>query len=206
MELSVPKKSKPWSEDDKCTVGCQFQFMFTRAIDRISLFCAKTSFFLMLSAMPLVAIWAYSYTAPTVRVELYNSLHHREETKQFFLSHFDGAYLQEPDAGRNKDYVVLPCGRTDEAVCIFMCVIAATVLFQVILFTFTQRRWMPAVVFVLLMVLLPFTGFSRHSPSPYEVTVAWFAQHTFQSLLGLFVFTVAAQFYCRRFINTEITS
>ena len=89
------------------------EFMFTRAIDRISIFCAKTSFFFLLSAMPLVAIWAYSYTAPTVRVELpYNSLHHREETKQFFLSHFDGAYLQEPDAGRNKDYVVLPRGRT----------------------------------------------------------------------------------------------
>ena len=105
---------KPFSS---ISLVASLEFMFTRAVGRVSLFCAKTTLYLMVSAMPLVLPWAYSFTAPTVRVELpYNSHQHREETKQFFLSHFADAHLQEPDDGANKDYVVLP--RADRSGCL----------------------------------------------------------------------------------------
>jgi hypothetical protein len=184
------------------------EFMFTRAIDRVSLFCVKTSLFLVISATPLVVIWAYSFTAPSVRVELpYNSLQHREETKQFYLSHFDEAYLQEPDDGRKKDYVVLPHGRTNQAVCTFLFTFAATLLFQVMLFFFRRRRWIALVSFFFLMILSSFAALSRHSPSPYEKSLAWVNQHAFLAVAALFALTGITQRYCCwRFVNTEITS
>ena len=184
------------------------EFMFTRAINRASLFCTKSALYLILSALPLVLIWAYSYTAPIIRVELpYNSHQHREETKQFYLAHFEGTYLQEPDNGKNKDYVVLPKGRANQAAYIFFLAFSFTLLFQTVLFTFARMRWLPFVTLLAFVVLLPFAGLSAKTPSLYEASLAWVTQHTPLAFLGLGLLTVLAQLYCcRRFVNTEITS
>ena len=63
------------------------EFMFTRAIDRASLFFAKATLYLLLCSMPLALMWAYSYTAPVIRIELpYNTPQHRQETCLLYTS------------------------------------------------------------------------------------------------------------------------
>ena len=95
------------------------EFFFTRAIHRSSVFGAKASLYVLLTLMPLLAVWAYSYTKPVIRIELpYNTQAHRESTEQFYLDHFSGAFLQKDGLDRegNKVWVVLPKGQVDRAI------------------------------------------------------------------------------------------
>jgi hypothetical protein len=183
------------------------EFMFSRAISRVTLFCAKTSIFLFLCLLPLVLILVFSLTDPVIRVELpYNSHHHREETKQFYLTHFKEAYLQESDTGNNKDYVVLPHGRIDAARYSLLVIFSGALFFQTTLFFFLKARWMSFTIYFVL-ALLPSLADGFHGPSPYEVSLAWVTQHTMTAVSMLVLLTILSQLYCcRRFVNTEITS
>ena len=184
------------------------EFMFTRAIDRVSLFATRSALYLLFSTLPLVLILAHGYAAPLIRLELpYNNNQHREETKQFYLSHFEGAYLQEPDTGGNEDYVVLPQGRVDEAAFTVFFNFAFALLFQMALFVIPRKPWIWLATFFVIATAFSFAGLSLKTPSFYEASLAWVTQHTFPVFLGLALLTVATQLYCcRRFVATEITS
>jgi hypothetical protein len=187
------------------------EFFFTRAIHRSSIFGVKATVYLLLSLMPLLTVWAYSYTKPVIRIELpYNTQAHREATKQFYLNHFNGAYVQkdEKDKEGNKFWVVLPKGQVDRAIFTLMWVFACTLFSEVMLFAFFQAK--PRIFFLtyfLLLIVTMFGGSSIMAPSYYETGLGWVSQHTFFAFLGLLALTTLSQLYCcRKFINTEITS
>jgi len=184
------------------------EFMFTRAIDRRALFGAKSSLYLVLCSLPMLLIWTYSYTTPSLKLQLpYSERDHRQEAKQFYLSHFEDARLQEPEAGSNKAYVIFPKGRIDQSICTFLQSIVLTLLFQALLFTFPRQRWLSTLLMILLVVALPFSSFAHKSPTPYEYFAAWVAQHTVLAFLGTGLLVAMAELYCcRRFIRTEIVS
>jgi hypothetical protein len=186
----------------------RLEFMFTRAISRVELFGSKSSIYLIVSFLPLLSMVAHSYTAPSLKVQLpYSVRDHREEAKQFYLSHFKDAYLQEPDAGTNKDYVVFPTGRINQSVCALLLGVVVTLFFQVMLFTFSGRRWLPTALLILLAFLLPFGSFAHITPSFYEYLAAWVAQQPALAFLTTGLLVALAELYCcRRFVQTEITS
>jgi hypothetical protein len=187
------------------------EFFFSKAINRASIFFVKAGAYLMLSLLPLLVIWAYSYAKPDIRIELpYNTQEHRETTKQFYLSHFTGAYVQkdEQDKEGNKFWVVLPKGQVTCAVFTLVWAFIGTLLFQVIGLGFPPgMRWVCLPTFFAFMLLSNVWGSSLKTPSHYEVGLAWIDQHTPLTLLGLGLLTILSQLYCcRRFVNTEITS
>jgi hypothetical protein len=188
------------------------EFFFSKAISRTSLFCVKVSLFLMLGVLPLVTVWAYSLTKPTIRIELpYNTVEHREATKQFYLTHFQGAYLQkdEQDKEGNKVFVVLPKGQVNRSVFTMIWTFTGILLFQVMTFAFFPvHRWISVSTLFTFMILTSFFGgASMKSPSLYEIGLAWITQHTLLTLLELGLLTILTQLYCCwRFVNTEITS
>jgi hypothetical protein len=188
------------------------EFLFSRPIRRSALFSAKASIYLGLSLMPLLVICAYSYNKPVIRVELpYKTSEHREATQQFYLTHFEGAFLQkdEKDKEATRYWVVLPKGQVDRARFTLVWVFACTLLAQVIIFALSPaRRWVSIPIFVFLLGLtLMGSSSSMKVPSRYEMGLAWVSQHNFLTFLSLGLGTVLAQLYCcRRFVNTEITS
>ena len=187
------------------------EFFFSKAIKRSSLFYVKASLYLCLTLMPLLTVWAYSYTRPVIRIELPYTLAGREATKQFYLSHFEGAYVQkdEQDKESNKAFVVLPKGQVNLAVFTLFWVFLATLLFQIMLLGFPVAiRWVSIPIYVALIFLTSWGGASSmKTPSNYETGLAWVAQHTFLAFLILGISTTLAQVYCcRRFVQTEITS
>ena len=187
------------------------EFFFTRAIHRRSIFGVKASVYLLLSLMPLLTVWVYSYTKPVIRIELpYNTQEHREATKQFYLNHFTGAYVQkdEQDKEGNKAFVVLPQGQVNRAAFTLFWVFLGTLLFQVMVFSFSPAmRWVSIPIFFVLMFLTSWGDASSKIPSHYEVGLTWVAQHTFLAFLILGILTALSQVYCcRRFVQTEITS
>ena len=185
----------------------RLEFMFTRAINRSELFRAKASLYLILCALPALLLVVHSHAEPSLKVQLpYSAGEHREEAKQFYLSHFQGAYLQEPDTGTDKDYVVFPRGRTSQSVCTLLLGVVVTLFFQAMLFTFPGRRWLPMVLLFLLAVVMPFASFAHDTPSFYERLTAWVAQQPALALLTTGLLMALAEFYCcRRFVQTEIT-
>jgi hypothetical protein len=207
FNLLFQSENYGFANPSKPAIG-KIEFMFTRAIDRFELFAAKASLFLLFSSLPLLMIWACSYTTPSLKVQLpYSDKEYRQEAKQFYLSHFENAYLQTPDVGTNKDYVVFPKGRINQSISTFMLGLSVTLLFQVILFTFPQRRWLPFVALLLFAVILPLGSFAHIPPTPYEYISAWVVRYTGLCFLVIGFLVVLAEFYCyRRFINTEITS
>ena len=187
------------------------ELFFSKAINRASIFFVKAGAYLLLSLLPLLVIWAYSCAKPEIRIELpYNTQEHRETTKQFYLSHFSGAYVQkdELDKEGNKVFVVLPQGQVACAIFTLVWGFSFTLLFQVIgLGLPPGKRWVCLPTFFVFMLLSNVWGSSLKTPSHYEVGLAWIDQHTALTLLGLGLLTVLSQLYCcRRFVNTEITS
>jgi hypothetical protein len=186
------------------------EFFFSHAIRRSLLFSVKASLYLGLTLMPLLTIWGYSYTKPIIRIELpYNTLEHREATKQFYLTHFEGAYLQkdEKDKEGNKYWVILPKGQVDRARFTLVWVFACTLLFQAVLFALSPaKRWASIPIYFGLLGVTTMGGSSVKVPSSYEMGLAWVAQHTFLSFVTLGLITLIVELYCcRRFVNTEIT-
>ena len=117
------------------------EFFFSKAVKRSSLFYVKASLYLGLSLMPLLGVWAYSYTRPVIRIELpYNTPADREATSQFYLTHFECAYLQKDNQDKegNKVFVVLPQGQVNRAVFTLFWVFLTTPLFQVTLLGFLR--------------------------------------------------------------------
>jgi len=184
------------------------EFFFTRAIHRASLFCAKSSLFLIICSMPLLIVWAHTYTKPMIKIELPRyTLENREASKQFYLTHFEGAYLQEPDTGKNEDYVVLPKGRLNQAVGYFLFSFTAMLSFQALLFAFSGIRWGAFWVLMGFAILLPIGAYSFKPPTLYEMGLGWITQHTLLAFFGVGVLTFLTQRYCcRRFVQTEIIS
>jgi hypothetical protein len=191
------------------------EFFFSRAINRSSIFFVKTSLYLCLILTPLLAISAYSCTAPVIRIEFpanpllpANVLADREASKQFYLTHFDGAYLQTFNTGKHGECVVLPTGRVNQAVLSLFWIFLVTLLLQVIAFSFPPgMRWGSLPVFCALLFFISWGDSSRKPPSCYEMGLAFVAQHTFLALLVLGILTALSQRYCcRRFVATEITS
>jgi len=187
------------------------EFFFSKSIKRSSLFYVKASLYLFLTLMPLLTVWAYSYTKPIIRIELpYNTSADREATKQFYLTHFEGAYVQKDaqDKEGNKAFVVLPKGQVNRAVFTLFWVFLTTLLFQVVLFGFpSAMRWVSIPIYFALIFLTSWGNFTSTTPSHYEMGLAWVTQHTFFAFLVLGISIVLSQLYCcRRFVNTEITS
>lgn len=191
------------------------EFFFSRGINRSSIFFVKTSLYLGLMLMPLLAICAYSYAAPVTRIEFpaipslpAPILANREASKQFYLTHFEGSFLQASDTRNRGDCVVLPTGRVIQAVLSLFWIFLFTLLLQVIAFSFPPRmRWGSLPVFCALLFFISWGDSSRESPSCYEMGLALVAQHTFLVLLVLGILTALSQRYCcRRFVATEITS
>jgi len=187
------------------------EFFFTRAIRRSSIFGVKTSVYLLVALMPLLTVWGYSLTKPVIRIELpYNTQEHRETTKQFYLGHFIGAYVQKDmqDKEGNKFWVVLPKGQVDRAIFTLMWVFTCTLLYQVVVFIFRPAKpWVILLTFFALLILTNVGQSSMKTPSNYETGLAWVAQHTFLSFSILGILTILSQVYCcRRFVTTEITS
>lgn len=187
------------------------EFIFTRAIRRSSIFGVKASVYLLLALMPLLTTWCYSYTKPVIRIELpYNTQEHRETTKQFYLSHFAGAYVQkdEQDKEGNKFWVVLPTGQVDRAIFTLTWAFTLTLLFQVVFFAFRPAKpWVFFLTYLALLILTNVGQSSRKTPSNYETGLAWVAQHTFLAFAIVGILTILTQAYCcRRFVTTEITS
>lgn len=187
------------------------EFFFTRAIHRSSIFGVKTSAYLLLTLMPLLTVWGYSCTKPAIRIELpYNTQEHRETTKQFYLSHFTGAFVQkdEQDKDGNRFWVVLPKGQVDRAILTLMWAFTCALLFQVVIFAFHPAKpWVIFLTFLALLILTDMGQSSMKTPSHYETGLAWVAQHTFLAFSILGLLTILSQVYCcRRFVTTEITS
>lgn len=184
------------------------EFFFTRAIDRSSWFLIKVSLFIALVFTPATTAYVYSHFQPIIKIELpYNSSEDRNATKQFYLSNFEGAYLQEADTDKNEDYVVLPNGHKSLAVYSFALDIMTLLIFQIIVFLVWPRGWGVAIGIATCLALNMINVPSMKTPSRYEAGLAWVTQHTFLVFLSLGLLTVLAQFYCRwRFMNTEITS
>jgi len=187
------------------------EFFFSKAINRASVFSVKAGAYLLLSLLPLLVIWVYSCTKPEIRIELpYNTQEHRETTKQFYINHFSGAYVQkdESDKEGNKAFVVLPQGQVICAIFTLVWAFTGTLLFQLISFGLPHgKRWVCLPVFFALLIFSDLGGPSFKTPSRYEMCLAWVGQHTPLTLLGLGLLTILSQLYCcRRFINTEITS
>jgi hypothetical protein len=198
-------------QDPKTPAYNSLEFFFTRAIRRRSIFGVKAGVYLLLTLLPLLTVWACSYTKPIIRIELpYNTQGHREATKQFYLGHFTGAYVQkdEQDKEGNKFWVVLPKGQVDRAIFTLVWVFTCTLFSEVMLFAFFQAK--PRIFFLtyfLLLIATTLGGSSMMVPSHYETGLAWVSQHAFLAFLILGLLTVLSQLYCcRRFVNTEIAS
>lgn len=184
------------------------EFFFTRALRRTSFFYAKSILYLILCLMPLVVSLVHSYTKPIIRIELPSyTLEDREATKQFYLTHFEGGYLQAPDTGKNEDYVVLPKGRIDRAFGYFVFNFTILLCFQALLFTFSRIRWGFFLALMAFAILLPIGMYSFKPPTLYEAGLGWITQHTLLAFCGIGALTFLAQRYCcRRFVQTEIIS
>lgn len=189
------------------------EFFFSRAIPRSSLFYAKTSLYLAIIAFPLMTIWLYSNTRPMIKVELpYATAEVREQTKDFFLTQFEGAYLEvDPhDKKGDKVWVVLPHGQVACATFGFFLATTTMLLFQCCAFVFFGRPGIGRpIVFALFFVAVMGVAFfwPATRPSLYEVGVAWAGQRPLLMFGALFILLLASQrFCCHRFTQTEITA
>lgn len=188
------------------------EFLFTRAISRSALFSVRTGIYLALTLLPMGTVWIYSYSKPTVRIELpYSPANARTVTSQFYLDHFRGAYVQKDnqDPEGNKYYVVLPEGRVTVAAFTLFWALIVTLFWQVVVIAWQPTRTWVLVLVLLTCLLTPIVlGLpAARTPSLYEAGLGWLAQHSTAAFLGLGIFTLVAQLYCcRRFVNTEITS
>ena len=188
------------------------EFFFTRAIARTSLFWLRTALFLVLTIIPLVVVWASSYTRPDLRLQLPTGTAFYPTTSQFFLTHFDGAYLQndDRDPAYKKTSVVLPQGQVDISAYTFVTVLTGILLIQVVSFAFfPPRPWhlFATLIAVMLVTEVDGTPLGWPTPTPYEIGVAWVNRHLLVSFFTLALLTLLAQLYCRhRFVTTEILS
>jgi hypothetical protein len=187
------------------------EFVFTKAIHRASLFCVKSSLYLMICSMPLVIACVHSYGKPTIQIELpQNSIEHREETKQFYLTHYEGAYLQASDTGKNEDYIVLPEGRLNQAVGYFLFGLTAILYIQTFIFAFSGVVQLNRRSFLTLTVFAAFVPVASYwfIPSGFcEAGLGWITQHAFLAFLGVGVIAFLSQKYCcDRFVNIEVIS
>ncbi len=159
-----------------------------------------------------MVIWVYGTMNPVIKLELpYRTAEHREATKEFYLKHFEGAYLQKDPHDRqgNKAWIVLPHGRVTRAIFSFALGVVNMLLFQGLFFAFWRKPWGVYLAFALFMVasLWGYGWSPLWHPSLYERGIVWVGQHTIPVFMGLGILLVASQmFYCRRFVNTEITA
>jgi len=187
------------------------EFIFTRAIDRVSLFIAKSSLYLIICSLPLVVACVHSYSKPTIQIELpHNSVENREATKQFYLTHYEGAYVQEPDTGKNEDYIVLPKGRSNQAVGYFLFGFTAILYIQTFIFAFSgvdRIHWKPILSLIIFAILVPIASYWFIPVRFCEAGLGWITQHTLLAFLGVCVLAFLTQKYCcHRFLNMETLS
>ena len=161
------------------------EFILSRAIDKTSLYGLKTSLYLLIGLMPLLAVWGSSYISPVIRVETGQN---HEITKQFYLAHFEGAYMEGPLIDTSKQvkeakfYVIMPNGNVDRAVFNFILILTGLLLYQFIIFCFPPgMRWVSNFIFLALIPMISFGNSVLKIPSHYEIGLAWVTHHVFGS-------------------------
>jgi len=189
--------------------GLNLEFFFGQAIHRPTWFAVKTTMFTALGLVPVLMIYYFSCINPMVKVELpYNTAQDRIAAKQFYLTHFEGSTLEEPDTGKNEVYVILPHGRQSQALHSAALNILLLTMFEVLAFLLWPRM-MGALLASMGTIFFSFflTFLSRGFPSRYETEIAYVCGHPLPTFAALGVLFLLAQIYCgRRFVNTEMTS
>lgn len=192
-----------------------FEFFFSRAISRKSIFLTRSFVYFFICLFPVITIWVHSNLHPLIRIELpYNSATYREETKQFYLTHFRGAQLQPNKHDKDIEYVALPNGRIDQAFLSSIWIGVYALLFQALGFILLQpkiRLWIQASVFIFFMFSMFFLeewiNFAGGSRSYYAVLLSWTNAHPFSVLAMLAALAVVVQIYCcRKFVKMEVIS
>jgi hypothetical protein len=199
--------------------GRNLEFLFSRAISRITLFYVRASLYLIICLLPLTILLGCSLAKPVMKVEFVDASHpvknrfdlRQEALQKFYLTHFEGAFLQP--GGResygNTAFVVLPKGRVDQAILALIWLSLSALIFQILVLRFFHvKRWIPAFAFFVLMTLT-ILGDSSHNaiPSFFQTCLGLIDSHRFLLLAVLGVLMVLSQRYCcRRFVNLEITS
>lgn len=183
------------------------EFFFTKAISRDALINAKICVYLVVCLLPMGLTLAATYaTMPGVKVSFYRNSAGEKETKQFYLTQFDGAQVEQDQSNPDKYYVTLPKGRVDQVFLGFVSVCATTLAYLLAYFLFWKSRWgKVAVVSALLMVQSLASRWLNSIIPKYPMRVVWVSHHMLLTLMGLILVAIAIHAFCsRRFVKTEI--
>ena len=183
-----------------------YEFLFTKAITRRTLFYSKAGAYLIASLLPVVLSLVLSFSKPELKLRIYENSPEAALTEQFCLANFDGAHLQSDPEVQGAHFVVMPTGWVDEGFYFFFIYAAAALAYQFGVFLVWPRYGviLPAGVILAASGLQFYFVFSRKL-NDFESQIAWASHHRLPLLLGLAVAAVCIQlFSCRRFVNTEV--
>jgi hypothetical protein len=180
------------------------EFYFTRSIDRTSWFVIKTGMFSVLAMLPSLVLCIAGYLHPLAKIELLH-FSDRSATRQFYLSHFKDAYVQ--DAGQNEESVILPEGRKSEALYMAAVNLGALILFEMASFLSWPRVRMELILVGFVIVIAFFDVAMARTSYFYAAGLACVNSHALFIAALLIVCFFVSQLHCgRKFCRAEIIS
>lgn len=209
------------------------EFPFSLAIDRGSLFRARTVLFLASAAIPLVTFLVVSFWHPDRRIEIYPTADYAGTGIQsYYVAHYSGATVQVSDpkprppgsADRSvprKISIVLPHARIELAVFALWAGATAALLYQALMLGTLPFRWSQRLLPICCGVLAPAAAMGlsafaisraskSHSnadqPPALDQALTWITQHPLAAFpVGAVIMGWALRYSCRRFVRQEVS-